>query len=59
VTTGPLLGVGGPVCRLCGKGLAEHATFHDVPTQAQLRGLVVADFGPPFDGLYCMPTEGP
>jgi hypothetical protein len=47
------------VCRMCGKGLAEHAVFHDVPTQAQLQGMVVADFGPPFDGLYCVPTEGP
>lgn len=56
---GPLLGISQPLCRRCGKGLSEHAVFHDPPTAAQLEGRVAADFGPPFDGLYCdPPPEG-
>lgn len=57
MTTGPLLGVSEPLCRRCGLRLSEHAVFHDPPTAVQLQGRVAADFGPPFDGLYCQLPE--
>lgn len=55
---GPLLGVAEPVCRRCGRGLGDHLVLGDDPLPEVKAMLVEAEFGVPFDGLYC-PRESP